>query len=531
MRRTLLAAARVMTGTRTVSTAPAIFPPPTVTVVYKPKAIDEAIKRAFYRGEKTSEPRLIGFDIEHKPVTRKGATPSVHLVHVTSASCDECLLLHVGAAGLSQMSNEQLHSSVPHFAKLLGDENIVAAGVGVRGDLDRLHGSHPFLFGGNPEHPNSKHIKTLDSQVVHLFYHPHENGAGVAKLATFHNLSHSQQLKSITMSDWSLAPLSERQIRYASEDASLSFQIAKRQFEKYGDPHNVTFETWSDCFTGVDSALAMDARVADILRENQKYIKPSLPPSMLAVFRAHHSMVTKLRRMRQNALRWRQMTVTLAKHDAHEPGFASPVSALEILSAHSVSFSDSCIDGEEESGEDTGEESFTKNPRSVPCAYLRVRYDHSVVGSDTGDTQTGGAFKCVASVTLPVGFQNLEHDGRIEVINSDTRACSVLVSVGRGRTKRNAKETAARGALGKVRKALDGNWVCHSAVAWLTQLSQSERKEVVKKGLLCCGENCKAAGVPLVGPRERVGVNRPAHFVDEAGWVSCVRSVGKKLIE
>jgi|TARA_B110000971_G_scaffold67570_1_gene69272 hypothetical protein len=277
MRRRLLAATRLVAGARWVGTSPNNFPTPKVTVVYKPKAIDDEIARVFYNrddGRTSDHPspsspvRLIGFDIEHKPETKKGAPPSVHLVQLTSPCGREALLLHVGAAGLATMSFDRLRQTVPHFATLLRDENVVAAGVGVRGDCDRLKGSHLFFFEGDRHGCDTTyegntfgsvssqastvkaHMKTLDSQVVHLFYHPNEVGAGVAKLAAFHGVPASAQNKSVTMSDWSLAPLTERQVRYAAEDAWLSFQIAKAQFTMYGESHGLPFETWAGLFQG-----------------------------------------------------------------------------------------------------------------------------------------------------------------------------------------------------------------------------------------------------------------------------------------
>ena len=152
IRRALRAAARTM-STRALATSSLVpFPAPRVTVAYTPKAIDAEIRRVFFSGDADTETspssslRLIGFDIEHKPETRKGAAPSVHLVQITSPGGDECLLLHVAAAGLSAMTEPRARREVPHLVRLLGDARVVAAGVGVGGDLDRLRRSHATLF-------------------------------------------------------------------------------------------------------------------------------------------------------------------------------------------------------------------------------------------------------------------------------------------------------------------------------------------------------------------------------------------------
>ena len=349
IRRALRAAARTM-STRALATSSLVpFPAPRVTVAYTPKAIDAEIRRVFFSGDADTETspssslRLIGFDIEHKPETRKGAAPSVHLVQITSPGGDECLLLHVAAAGLSAMTEPRARREVPHLVRLLGDARVVAAGVGVGGDLDRLRRSHATLFcSGAAAHevkrttstataatPASS-VRTLDSQAVHLFYHPEAAGASVARLAAEHALATSAQSKSVTMSDWSLAPLAPRQVAYAAEDASLSFRIAQRQFERYA-PAGATFTEWAACFLGVDTPLAMDARVAEILKNPETSLK--IPEAMLAAFRRHHSAMTRLRRLRANASRWRAMTVALAKHAANAPGFTSAVSTLDVVRA------------------------------------------------------------------------------------------------------------------------------------------------------------------------------------------------------
>ena len=134
IRRALRAAARTM-STRALATSSLVpFPAPRVTVAYTPKAIDAEIRRVFFSGDADTETspssslRLIGFDIEHKPETRKGAAPSVHLVQITSPGGDECLLLHVAAAGLSAMTEPRARREVPHLVRLLGDARGSAAG-------------------------------------------------------------------------------------------------------------------------------------------------------------------------------------------------------------------------------------------------------------------------------------------------------------------------------------------------------------------------------------------------------------------
>lgn len=537
IRRALRAAARTM-STRALATSSLVpFPAPRVTVAYTPKAIDAEIRRVFFSGDADTETspssslRLIGFDIEHKPETRKGAAPSVHLVQITSPGGDECLLLHVAAAGLSAMTEPRARREVPHLVRLLGDARVVAAGVGVGGDLDRLRRSHATLFcSGAAAHevkrttttataatPASS-VRTLDSQAVHLFYHPEAAGASVARLAAEHALAASAQSKSVTMSDWSLAPLAPRQVAYAAEDASLSFRIAQRQFERYA-PAGATFTEWAACFLGVDTPLAMDARVAEILKNPET---SGVPEAMLAAFRRHHSAMTRLRRLRLNASRWRAMTVALAKHAANAPGFTSAVSTLDVVRAAAAR------GGEEAADEGDASDGGASDAR------MRVRYEHSRLDVSSLESLESPTFACAATAELRIPRETDSPRERSERATPVTPV--TLVFEGRGRSKRAAKDAAARGLLAAVRSELDGVWMCSNAAKWAAESLHPESpndevgaaaKELARRLAtrtpLRCALGCAGAGAALAGPRDRtrVGVAQPAHFEDEAGWASC----------
>ena len=529
IRRALRAAARTM-STRALATSSLVpFPAPRVTVAYTPKAIDAEIRRVFFSGDADTETspssslRLIGFDIEHKPETRKGAPPSVHLVQITSPGGDECLLLHVAAAGLSAMTEPRARREVPHLVRLLGDARVVAAGVGVGGDLDRLRRSHATLFCSGAASTSTataatpaSSVRTLDSQAVHLFYHPEAAGASVARLAAEHALAASAQSKSVTMSDWSLAPLAPRQVAYAAEDASLSFRIAQRQFERYA-PAGATFTEWAACFLGVDTPLAMDARVAEILKNPETSLK--IPEAMLAAFRRHHSAMTRLRRLRANASRWRAMTVALAKHAANAPGFTSAVSTLDVLRAAAAR------GGEEAADEGDASDGGASDAR------MRVRYEHSRLDVSSLESLESPTFACAATAELRIPR---ETDSPRE--RSERATPLTLVFEGRGRSKRAAKDAAAHGVLAAVRSELDGVWMCSNAAEWAAESLNPESpndevgaaaKELARRLAtrtpLRCALGCAGAGAALAGPRDRtrVGVAQPAHFEDEAGWASC----------
>jgi len=561
MRRALRAAARA-TNTRTLATSAqgSPFQDPRVTVAYTPKAIDKEVRRVFFSGDADanlvsapSSLRLVGFDVEHKPELRKGSKPSVHLVQITSPGGDECLLLHVAAAGLSTMTPRRAMRSVPHLVKLLNDKRVVVAGVGVRGDLDRLRSSHASLFETFESTDSSQKetsVKSLDSQAVHLFYHPEAAGASVAALASLHGVAATAQSKSITMSDWSLAPLSSRQIAYAAEDASLSFRIAKRQFERYGNPTGATFEQWAECFLGVDTPAAMDARVAQVLKKAQvlKQTKKNgtsatdecgIPEAMLAAFRKHHSAVTRLRNLRANAARWRAMTLAVAKHASNAPGFKSAVSTLEVLSAAAAKSPPPFL--------------TTEDATSGVSSPMRVRYEHSVHRETVGPVGpiTDSTFTCAATaeLLLPADASGSVPDGadpdadaaHFDAEDGARAERATVLFEGRGRSKRAAKDAAARGVLAAVLAKLDGVWMCSNAAKWAAEpepevVSPNAGAGGVEVGRtrtrapLRCALGCGGAGASLVGPRDRrrAGVAQPAHFEDEAGWASCALRLGSR---
>ena len=539
-------------------------------MAYTSKAIDQEVRRVFFSGRDSSDAnlvsapsslRLVGFDVEHKPETKKGSKPSVHLVQITSPGGDECLLLHVAAAGLSTMTPQRAMRSVPHLVKLLNDKRVVVAGVGVRGDLDRLRSSHASLFETFESTDSSQKktsVKSLDSQAVHLFYHPEAAGASVAALASLHGVAATAQSKSVTMSDWSLAPLSSRQIAYAAEDASLSFRIAKRQFERYGVPTGATFEQWAECFLGVDTPAAMDARVAQVLKKAQvlkqtkkngtsatalvknKNDECSIPEAMLAAFRKHHSAVTRLRNLRANAVRWRAMTLAVAKHASNAPGFKSAVSTLEVLSAAAAKSPPPFL--------------TTEDATSGVSSPMRVRYEHSVHRETVGPVGpiADSTFTCAATaeLLLPADASGSVPDGadpdpdaaHFAAEDGARAERATVLFEGRGRSKRAAKDAAARGVLAAVLAKLDGVWMCSNAAKWAAEPEPevvspnageggvAEVGRTRTRAPLQCSLGCGGAGAALVGPRDRrrAGVAQPAHFEDEAGWASCALRLGSR---
>lgn len=251
---------------------------------------------------------------------------------------------------------------------------------------------------------------------------------------------------------------------------------------------------------------------------------------MLAAFRRHHSAMTRLRRLRANASRWRAMTVALAKHTVNAPGFASAVSTLDVLRAAAARGADTPAD--EEGDEKKG---------GVSDARMRVRYEHSRLDvcapkSEDALPRTSPTFACAATAELRIPRETVsDGDPGLRSEREGSREVT-LVFEGRGRSKRAAKDAAARGVLAAVRLELDGVWMCSNAAKWAAEPNGPESpndeagaaaKELARRLTtrtpLRCALGCGGAGAALAGPRDRtrVGVAQPAHFEDEAGWASC----------
>ena len=262
---------------RFLATEASARPPiPKITVAYTLSDIDAALRRVFYpdgaRDVAPSSVRVVGFDVERRPQRRKGAPPHpTALAQITSPDNDECLLLHLHAAGLPRhpTAPEGTLAKTETLARLLNDPSVVFAGVDARDDVAAVLADYPCLrrdvpaatetkndrdaLVGNPTpDPDLDPRHVLDPRMVHVFYNPEEDSEsapGVRRLAASFGFAVEKD-PATQRGDWSAHPLHPRQIAYAADDAVVSLWIARRQHARDA-PGDVSFADWSSCFVGM----------------------------------------------------------------------------------------------------------------------------------------------------------------------------------------------------------------------------------------------------------------------------------------
>ncbi|KAJ7596714.1 ribonuclease H-like domain-containing protein, partial [Mycena floridula] len=166
---------------------------------------NESIQAAYDQGE-----TAFGFDVEWKPSFRKGeAEHPVALVQL--ATNNRILLIQISAM-----------SAVPEkLVALLTDPNIVKAGVGIQGDIKKIHKDLNICTRSCVD--LSLLARTVDNA---RWKGPYKNPIGLARLTeVYENKALGKGL--ITRSNWEL-DLSPEQIEYASNDAHAGFALYTR---------------------------------------------------------------------------------------------------------------------------------------------------------------------------------------------------------------------------------------------------------------------------------------------------------------
>jgi len=168
----------------------------------------------------------IGFDIESLPSVRRRQgerSPFDTAATVQLATSKSCLVIH-----LARRSGKYSQACVPILKAVLCDEKFVKAGCGIDDDLISLHG----LWG------NLDAKSRLDLSFV---------GGGQSNQYGLKSLSKGllgvdlPKPKKVTLSDWRIVPLSERQIIYSARDAWAGAAIAEKLAEY--DPMTFSHET------------------------------------------------------------------------------------------------------------------------------------------------------------------------------------------------------------------------------------------------------------------------------------------------
>jgi ribonuclease D len=158
---------------------------------------------------------FIGFDSEQKPTFKKGQTShGVCLVQLATAS--KCYLIQI----------KQIKNLKP-LIDLLEDDKIIKIGTGLKGDNEALFKQFGLRLKSTIDLENI--FKKLSSV----------NQIGAKKAASIILNEKLQKSKNISRSNWENSDLSDGQIKYASEDATVVYDVMNKIIEEYPFAMNI----------------------------------------------------------------------------------------------------------------------------------------------------------------------------------------------------------------------------------------------------------------------------------------------------
>ena len=153
--------------------------------------------------------KLIGFDSEQKPTFKKGQAP--HGVAVIQlANHTECHVIQV----------KQI-DDLSSLMELIEDEDVFKVGVNLTGDRQALYTEFGIKMRG-----------TIDIDGV-LSKLTSRNSIGAKKAATIFLKRNLQKSKKMSTSNWEAKTLSERQVKYAAEDACVAHEVTTHLLRTY----------------------------------------------------------------------------------------------------------------------------------------------------------------------------------------------------------------------------------------------------------------------------------------------------------
>ena len=152
---------------------------------------------------------FIGFDTEQKPTFKKGqASHGVCLIQLATKS--KCYLIQ----------NKQIENLKP-LIKLLENPRVIKIGTGLKGDNDALFKQFKLRLRSTIDLENV--FKKLSSK----------NQIGAKKAALIILNQNLQKSKNMSRSNWENKILSDGQIKYASEDATVVYDVMQTFIEQY----------------------------------------------------------------------------------------------------------------------------------------------------------------------------------------------------------------------------------------------------------------------------------------------------------
>ncbi|MEA3289447.1 MAG: 3'-5' exonuclease [Campylobacterota bacterium] len=158
---------------------------------------------------------FIGFDTEQKPTFKKGQTSKgVSLIQLATNS--KCYLIQ----------NKQIKNLKPLIA-LLENDNIIKVGTGLKGDNEALYKQFNLKLRSTIDLENI--FKKLSSK----------NQIGAKKAALIILQKNLQKSKNNSRSNWENKTLTQGQIKYASEDATVVYDVMDKILEQYPFTMNI----------------------------------------------------------------------------------------------------------------------------------------------------------------------------------------------------------------------------------------------------------------------------------------------------
>nr|XP_043611094.1 Werner Syndrome-like exonuclease [Erigeron canadensis] len=167
------------------------------------KAANELLK--FVETKIKDEGRaVIGFDIEWRPLFKKGATQSRVAVLQMCADATRCYVMHI------------FHSGFPENLKsLLGDPRSLKVGVGIAGDARKVFNDHNVSVDALADLSRLANLKLGGQPMMWSM------SALTEKLAC----KQVPKPSKIRLGNWEANPLSSEQLKYAATDAFVSWHL------------------------------------------------------------------------------------------------------------------------------------------------------------------------------------------------------------------------------------------------------------------------------------------------------------------
>lgn len=152
---------------------------------------------------------IIGFDTEEKPIFSKDTKPNGTAV-VQLANDSECHIIQV-----------KFIENLTPLKKLLEDKEIIKVGINLRRDKKALFNEFGFKIESIVDLQDI--FKVLTSR----------RPIGAKHAATLFLEKNLQKSKKMTKSNWELKKLTDNQIKYAAEDATVMYDVMIHLLKKY----------------------------------------------------------------------------------------------------------------------------------------------------------------------------------------------------------------------------------------------------------------------------------------------------------